>query len=79
MRIGALVGECVVCVFVLMCEATHPNALMGGGTLGLLSAPHNHKTERHAPSTLAIIHTQPQKKAFSNSLPLDVYSQRLTA
>lgn len=49
-----------MCVFVLMCEATHPNALMGrggGGTLGLLSAPHNHKTERHAPSTLAIIHT----------------------
>lgn len=43
---------CCVCV----CIDVWGDALMEG-TLGLLSAPHNHKTERHAPSTLAIIHT----------------------
>jgi len=43
--------------FVCVCIDVWGDALMEG-TLGLLSAPHNHKTERRAPSALAIIHTQ---------------------
>lgn len=48
---------CCVCV----CIDVWGDALMEG-TLGLLSAPHNHKTERHAPSTLAIIHTHRRRR-----------------